>query len=348
MLVLGIETSCDETAAAVVEDGRLVKSSVIASSKNDFQKLGGVIPEDAARKQLESILPVIHKALADAKIEPKELGLISVTSGPGLLGSLLVGTTTARALAKIWNVPLIGVHHTLGHLSSTWLISSAPTQTPAFPILTLSISGGHSDLWMRTSHTKGKLVGSTRDDAAGEAFDKGAVMLGLPYPGGPHLMKLAENGDCSEFKFPLPLQKEKTCDFSFSGLKTSLKYLLRDLGTPIAELPEKARASIAASFQRAICEHLKHQVEHALKNESGIKELHVVGGVAANTEVKRILSELASEHSIAIRLPMDIRSCTDNGAMIASAGYFLAQERPELIGKDFETKATIDLKTVLS
>lgn len=357
MLVLGIETSCDETSAAVVEDGRWVRSCVIASCERDFERLGGVIPEDAARRQLESILPVLHTALRDANITGQDLDLIAVTSSPGLLGSLLVGTTTARALAAIWNVPLVAVHHTLGHLSSTWLLpfppppltpTLTPTPSPTFPLLTLSISGGHTDLWYRTAHTSGMLVGSTRDDAAGEAFDKGAAMLGLPYPGGPRLMQLARRGNASAYNFPLPLKNESTLDFSFSGLKTSLKYLLQRLPAPAQTLPGKTRADIAASYQRAICEHLSHQVHRALARFPDATELHVVGGVAANTVVRQSLSAIAHRHGIVTRFPMDIRNCTDNGAMIAAAGYFLAREKPELVDQAFTTQATVHLSTMLA
>ncbi|MEQ1772016.1 MAG: tRNA (adenosine(37)-N6)-threonylcarbamoyltransferase complex transferase subunit TsaD, partial [Devosia sp.] len=165
-------------------------SCIISSSQKDFVSLGGVIPEDAARKQLESILPVIEQSLLKASISHNDLDAIAVTYGPGLLGSLLVGTSTARVLSRMWDTPLLPVHHTLGHLASTWLSS----EEPQFPVLTLSVSGGHTDLWYRTSHTSGVRVGTTRDDAAGEAFDKGAVMLGLPYPGGPALAALAQNG----------------------------------------------------------------------------------------------------------------------------------------------------------
>ncbi len=331
---------------------------MIASSKLDFQKLGGVIPEDAARKQLESILPVIHRALEDAEISPKELSMIAVTSGPGLLGSLLVGTTTARAMSAVWNVPLVAVHHTIGHLSSVWLTNKQEMESaclpyrqgkwnvdddPVFPILTLSISGGHTDLWYRTSHTVGRRLGSTLDDAAGEAFDKGAVMLGLPYPGGPHLMQLAETGDPHAYEFPLPLENETSLDFSFSGLKTSLKYLLAKLDQSQSEMPLGIRSSIAASYQRAICLHLADRVDIALSQYPLTRELHIVGGVAANTDVRCTLRSVAEKHTIVMRCPMDIRSCTDNGAMIAAAGYFLCQEKPKMVNSPFQTMATMDL-----
>ncbi len=338
MRILGIETSCDETSAAVVENGRTVLSCVIASSGKDFEKTGGVIPEDAARKQLESILPVIQKSLRDASMTPRELDAIAVTFGPGLLGSLLVGTTTARTLSSVWNIPLIPVHHTLGHLSSTWLCDTEKDAEPSFPILTLSVSGGHSDLWYRRTHTEGDLLGSTRDDAAGEAFDKGAVMLGLPYPGGPALASLAQSGDASAYPFPLPLAKEKTCDFSFSGLKTSLKYLIRDLGSEM-ENPE-TKASVAASYEHAICNHLCTSIEYALELKPDAKELHIVGGVSANEHLRQTATSVAKKHNVEIRWPSTLRYCTDNGAMIASAGYFLHREKPETISTSFVTRAT--------
>ncbi|MBI2523746.1 tRNA (adenosine(37)-N6)-threonylcarbamoyltransferase complex transferase subunit TsaD, partial [Candidatus Peregrinibacteria bacterium] len=225
MRILGIETSCDETAAAVVEDGIHVLSNVIASAKDAFLWSGGVIPEEAARKQVECVLPIIAQTLSEAHITHEDLDAIAVTKGPGLLGSLIVGTVTARILAAMWQKPLIGIHHHFGHLSSTWLRQKSEAR---FPILTLTVSGGHTELWLRTAHTSGELLGQTRDDAAGEAFDKGACLLGLPYPGGPAIAEAAENGNPSAFAFPHPLHSDTTLDFSFSGLKTSLKYLLRD------------------------------------------------------------------------------------------------------------------------
>ena len=335
MLILGIETSCDETSAAVVENGVRVLSCTIASSAKDFERVGGVIPEEAARRQLETILPVIEKALAEAKVSIDDIDAIAVTYAPGLLGSLLVGTTTARVLASVLKKPLIPVHHTLGHLSSTWLDAKSE---PQFPMLCLSVSGGHSDLWHRTSHLKGLLVSTTRDDAAGEAFDKGAVMLGLPYPGGPALAKLAEGGDEKAFEFPRPLHKEKTTDFSFSGLKTSLKYLLRDEG----ELTEKKRKDIAASYQFAICRHLIDRLEAALEHLD-VKEVHIVGGVAANTRLRAMAEELGKKYDVTVRFPATIRYCTDNGAMIAAAGYFLHEKA----NQQFETKASLPLETIL-
>lgn len=340
MLILGLETSCDETSAAVVRDGHEVLSCVISSSKNDFVSLGGVIPEDAARKQLESILPVIELALKNAAISHNALDAIAVTYGPGLLGSLLVGTSTARVLATIWKKPLRAVHHTLGHLSSPWLAS----KELVFPILTLSVSGGHTDLWYRTSHTSGERIGTTRDDAAGEAFDKGAVLLGLPYPGGPALSTLAASGDEKAYEFPNPLSQERNPDFSFSGLKTSLKYLLRDLGEKALE--DKARSDIAASFQFAICRHLGSRIEMALDMYPDTKELHIVGGVSANTRLRTLASDIGKRSNVVVRWPASLTYCTDNAAMIAAAAYFehLENKREQ---PQFQTLATSSLEALL-
>ncbi len=336
MLVLGVETSCDETSVAVVEDGRHVQSNAIASSRKQFALLAGVIPEEAARKQVECMIPVIEKAFADAKTTWKEIEAIAVTRGPGLMGYLLVGTTTARMLSSVFDIPLIGVHHTLGHLSSTWL--EAETE-PQFPCITLSVSGGHSDIWLRASHTDGQLIGRTRDDAAGEAFDKGASVLGLPYPGGPSIAKAAEGGNISGHEFPLPLRNEPGMDFSFSGLKTSLKYLLRDL--KIQNL-----ADIAASFQHAICLHLLDRVQRAIEAYPDIRELHIVGGVSANTHLRELATELCTQHDITLRYPVTLAYCTDNAAMIGAAGFFLWQADQKHSTQVFTTEASLPLVAV--
>lgn len=353
MLTLGLETSCDETSASIVEDGQRVVSLSTLSSIKDFAGLGGVIPEQAARRQLEVMTTVIDQALTHAKCRPENIDLFAVTNGPGLLGSLLVGTTTARALAAVWGCPLIGVHHTLGHLASTWLLPRGATDAalyplPTFPILTLSVSGGHSDLWLRTSHTHGERIGTTIDDAAGEAFDKGAALLGLPYPGGPALSHLAQGGDEHAHAFAMPLAHEHSLNFSFSGLKTALKYLLRDLVKEHEkqEVPEKVRRNSAASYERAICSHLLKQTERTLQAHTDIRELHIVGGVSANRRLRLMAEESASRYGIILRFPSELVYCTDNGAMIAAAGFFLAQEKPEFIGAPFRTQATVDLLRV--
>lgn len=331
MRILGIETSCDETSAAVVEDGTKVLSCVIASSKKDFQSVGGVIPEEAARRQQETMLPVIEKALSDAGLRLDEIDAIAVTTGPGLLGSLLVGTMTARTLSTLSEKPLLPVHHIFGHLSSTWLDQESE---PIFPMLTLSVSGGHTELRYRRSHTEQTLVATTLDDAAGEAFDKGAQMLGLPYPGGPALAALAEKGDESFHDFPIHTGD----NFSFSGLKTSLKYFLHDRSGPEA-LSTDERASVAASFQRAIVLQLTRRIEKAFGEYPKTKELHVGGGVSANTRLRAELSRIADDHAVTLRTPMTLRYCTDNAAMIASAGFFLFKEDANITKKVWTTQA---------
>lgn len=336
MRILGIETSCDETAAAVVESGTIVRSNVIASSRASFERTGGVIPEEAARRQLECIQPVIAEALAEAESSMEMIDAIAVTHAPGLLGSLLVGTIAARTMAWLHHKPLIGVHHTLGHLSSPWL-GLTDADAPTFPILTLSASGGHTDLWLRTAHTEGRLLGSTRDDAAGEAFDKGASLLGLPYPGGPAIAHAAAGGNPHAFPFPLPLTgqaKDESLDWSFSGLKTSLKYLLRDDPTANAR-----QHDLAASYEYAICHHLVDRLERALQRHADVREVHLVGGVSANLRLRDMVASLGKT----TRWPTAMSYCTDNGAMIAAAGYVLQRERPETLTLGFDTSATAPL-----
>lgn len=336
MRILGIESSCDETAASVVIDGTTVESNTIASTKDLFSEHGGVIPEDAARRQVECILPVLHASLREAGCSSRDLDAIAVTSGPGLLGSLLVGTITARTLSSLWDVPIIGVHHTLGHLSSTWLEADSD---PQFPIITLSASGGHTDLWYRDTHTKGTLLGRTRDDAAGEAFDKGAAMLDLPYPGGPSIAKEAEQGDASALPFPIALKGEETLDFSFSGLKTALRYTLQ-------KQPSLQRADLCASYQEAICLQLTDRLQRAWRKYPATKELHLVGGVSANTRLRSMVREHCRDQTI--RHPKHLRYCTDNAAMIAAAGYVLHCERGKEAYTAFETKANLPLESVVA
>lgn len=337
VLILGIETSCDETAAAIVENGAFVYSNVIASSLKDHEKYGGVFPEVAARRQLEYIIPVIDQAFAEAGIAKENIDAIAVTKGPGLLTSLLVGTTAARMLSSLLRKPLMGVHHTMGHLFSVWLECE---EEILFPVLALSVSGGHTELWLRQSHTQGIVLGQTRDDAAGEAFDKGATLLGLPYPGGPALSKMAEGGNPYFKEFPRPLHKEETCDFSFSGLKTSLKYALRDCGG-IDALTQIEKKDIAASFQEAINAHLVASIDRAVELHPEVREIHLVGGVSANKRLREMIQGLSERHTVPLRMPKRIAYCTDNAAMIASSGYFLFQEEKEKVIVPFETMASI-------
>lgn len=338
MRILAIESSCDETAASIVEDGIHVRSNCIASAQKVFEKSGGVIPEDAARRQLQCILPVLHQALDEAAIQSENLDAIAVTHGPGLLGSLLIGTTTARVLSRLWHLPLMGVHHTMGHLSSTWLETTLE-DPPLFPLLTLSASGGHTELWLRESHTRGTLLGRTRDDAAGEAFDKGASMLGLPYPGGPAIAARALQGSPHAFPFPLPLStKEHTLDFSFSGLKNALRLTLQTCAHPLPI------ADLAASFEHAICAHLIDRILRAIERFPHVREVHLVGGVSANTHLRSHLQE--NIPALRLRTPARLSYCTDNAAMIAAAAAFLIQEQPDTVFAPFATTASLPLEAV--
>lgn len=334
MRILGIESSCDETAAAIVENGVTVLSNCIASSRESFLSMGGVIPEDAARQQVRSIVPVIDQALAQAKLTWKDIDAIAVTRGPGLLGSLLVGTIAARACASVRQLPLIGVHHTMGHLSSVWLGTSV--DKPQFPCLTLSVSGGHTELWLRQSHTQGTILGRTRDDAAGEALDKGAALLGLAYPGGPAIAQAAADGKCDAYPFPLPLHREDTLDYSFSGLKTSLRYLIRDLG----DAWKVHLSDIAASYEQAIVLHLCDRMKKALAIHRQAREIHVVGGVSANLRFRNHMDQIAKNAGIALRMPLKNEYCTDNAAMIAAAGHFLHHTNANVAYAPFRTSSS--------
>lgn len=343
VLTLSLETSCDETAAAVVDGLSHVRSSVIATSRDAFAATGGVIPEDAARRQLECVLPVVRAALQQANVTSDDLDAVAVTRGPGLLGSLLVGTTCARTLAWMWKKPLLGVHHILGHLTSPWLHDDGPNIQ--FPIIALTVSGGHTELWYRESHLKGTLLGRTRDDAAGEAFDKGAALLGLPYPGGPAISAAAEKGDAGAFDFPLPLKKDDTLDFSFSGLKTALRYCIRDENAEGRMQNAESIPHFAAAYQDAICRHLAERAAKAMARFPDARELHVVGGVAANARLRAMLAERCE--GVTIRWP-PFRYCTDNAAMIGAAANAMMEELGENAFTHFTTEASLPLDAMMS
>jgi len=302
-VILGIETSCDETAAALVTaDGRVL-SSIVASQAELHASYGGVVPEIASRRHLELIGPVIREALAEAGIELGEITRIGVTRGPGLIGALLVGLSAAKAIAWSRGIPLVPVDHLQGHVASLYL-DPAPVEPP---FVCLLASGGHTLLLAVHRHGAFERLGTTLDDAAGEAFDKGARLLGLPYPGGAAIDELARHGDPEAF--PFPIARVPGLDFSFSGVKTSLLYAVRDLGdTGLAE----RRADLAASYQRAIVLALTRRLRQAAE-VAGIDRIAVVGGVAANTELRAALPDAAL-------VPLSL--CTDNAAMIASAARF--------------------------
>jgi len=311
-LILGIESSCDETAAAVVAGGRRVLSNIVASQVDLFRKYGGVVPEIASRKHLELILPVIREAVATAGVGLYELDAIAVTHGPGLVGTLLVGLSAAKALAFGLDKPLVGVNHLQGHIYANFLVELQPT----FPLVCLVVSGGHTDLIYMAGHGEMELMGRTLDDAAGEAFDKVARSVGLGYPGGPQVEQLARSGNPEAVPLPVA-HTDGPFDFSFSGLKTAVLQYVQRTGP----LSDQQRADLAASFQRAVTGAL---VEKTLKaaEEKGVRQVILAGGVAANGALRQAMREALEPRGIALSYPPPVL-CTDNAAMIAAAGYHL-------------------------
>jgi N6-L-threonylcarbamoyladenine synthase len=322
MTILGIETSCDETAAAVVQDGHIAQVNTVATSLDQHQITGGIVPEVAARAQVEYIIPVLQKTLGTASSSSPPLttenlildtistiDAIAVTVGPGLIGSLLVGVETAKMLAYAWQKPLIPVNHMLGHIYGAWL--SHDDLDGRWPKLALLVSGGHSELILMKSHQDIKKVGWTLDDAAGEAFDKVAKLLGLNYPGGPNLSKLAQQGDAKSINFPLPLNQKDNFNFSFSGLKTAVLNYTR-------ENPKANKADIAASFQQTVVTSLVNKTKLAAEHFN-VQEVILGGGVAANTLLRNTL--VSSLAPLPCQIP-DLPYTTDNAAVIAAAAFY--------------------------
>lgn len=353
MKILGIESSCDETAAAVVEDGERLLSNVVHSQIDIHAHYGGVVPEVAARSHIEVINPVIDKALGDAGCTWDDIDAIAVTYAPGLIGSLLVGTLAARTLAVLKNKPLFAIHHVEAHVYANFITkqtgtsqTNLPSHQPKFPMLALIVSGGHTQLVLFKTHGDYELLGQTADDAVGEAFDKVAKILGLPYPGGPSISESALKGDA--FKYQLPKAKLKNAyDFSFSGLKTAtLRAVQREVGVDVsfpsyelsALLSDSQRHDFAASFQRTAAETLVDKTVKAYRDYTP-SSVVIAGGVAANTELRRQLTE---------RLPIEIEYapmnlCTDNGAMIATLGYYYSQSCQPSDPYDFEILPSISM-----
>jgi N6-L-threonylcarbamoyladenine synthase len=342
MKILGIESSCDETAASVVEDGRVLLSNVVNSQIDIHAVYGGVVPEVAARSHIEVINPVINQALADADCSWDDIDAIAVTYAPGLIGSLLVGTLAARTLAVLKNKPLYPIHHVEAHVYANFLNETAPE----FPMLALIVSGGHSQLVLFRDHGDYELLGQTQDDAVGEAFDKVAKILGLSYPGGPSVAKAALDGDPKRYVLPKAKLKDPY-NFSFSGLKTAvLRAVQRETGVDFtfpsgelaARLDDVQRNDFAASFQYTAISTLVDKAEKAFRDYSP-KSVVIAGGVAANQELRRQLSE---------RLPLSIdyapiNLCTDNAAMIATLGYYYAQKKQPTDPYDLEVVPSLSM-----
>ena len=315
MNVLGIETSCDETAAAVVEDGKRVRSDVVASQILVHAQYGGVVPEVASRQHVATIVPVIRRALEEARLDWSDLDGIAVTCGPGLVGALLVGVETAKALGQAINRPVVGVNHLAGHLAAVYLEDPSLPAPPPTPHLALLVSGGHTELIRVEGDGVYRVVGATRDAAAGEAFDKAGKMMGLGYPGGVEIDRLSATGNGAAHAFPRALAGRDDVDFSFSGLKTAVSTALAGRAAP----PEGTElADMAASVQAAIVDVLVRKSRRALIRE-GLSDLVVCGGVAANRGLRRALAAAAAEDGFRLFIPPPKR-CTDNAAMIAAAG----------------------------
>ena len=316
MLVLGIESSCDETAAALVTDEGRIVSDVVASQVSTHAPYGGIVPELASRAHLRAVIPVIEQALSKVPNGVDAIDAIAVTQGPGLVGSLLVGVQTAKALAWSWDKPLVGVNHLDGHLFAVFLQRDQDArEVPGFPFIALLVSGGHTALYRVDDFDAVTVLGQTRDDAAGEAFDKAAKLLGLEYPGGPVIDRLADKGDPRAVELPMPMPSRKSLDFSFSGLKTAVSRHIKAHGVP---QDEGALADLCASFQRAVVEVLVRKSVFACEREA-VGDLVLTGGVAANRGLRARASDACERAGISLFVP-PVKSCTDNAAMIAYAG----------------------------
>ena len=313
MYILGIESSCDETAAAVVKDGRVVYANVVASQIQEHRQYGGVVPEIASRRHCEAISAVVSRGLAESGIGLEEIGAVAVTATPGLVGALLVGVNFAKGLSYSAQKPLVAVHHLRGHIASNYI--SHPDLAP--PFLCLVVSGGHTHILAVEDYTRMSLIARTRDDAAGEAFDKAARSMGLPYPGGVEMDRLAEDGDDRAYQFPRPRIDGAPLDYSFSGLKTSV---INQLHRAAQKGEAPVQKDLAASYRRAVVDYLMDRFLKAAE-QTGMDKLVVAGGVSANRLLRRSLEALKARGRYRVYLPA-LRYCGDNAAMIAAQGYY--------------------------
>jgi len=315
MRLLAIETSCDDTGAAVLLNGRKILSNVVSSQISVHQKYGGVVPELASRKHIESIVPVVAEALGIAKVTLKDIDGIAVTQGPGLVGSLLIGLSFAKSVAFAAGLPIVGVNHIEAHLSAIFL----EREPPQFPFIGLVVSGGHTSLFRMDGFGKYKRLGQTRDDAAGEAFDKVAKLLGLGYPGGPIIDELSKTGNPKAIRFPRPILSKNSLDFSFSGLKTAVVNYVKGHPEPPGGYSEQLIKDIVSSFQEAVVEVLLRKIFQAAQHQ-GLKRVVLSGGVAANQRLRERIEEEACQQKLKVYLPSP-SFCTDNAAMVGVVGY---------------------------
>lgn len=314
MNILGIETSCDETAAAVVRDGRYILANVVASQVDIHSRYGGIVPEVASRQHILSCIPILHSAIQQANLIFSDIDAIAVTNGPGLAGSLMVGVNLAKAISLAHRLPLIGVNHLEAHIYANWLqVNQTPYNEPELPAMCLIVSGGHTDIVLVKGHGEYDILGRTRDDAAGEAFDKVSRLLDLGYPGGPAIEKATAGIDSSLFNLPRAWLRG-SYDFSFSGLKTAVLHIVRQ---QVKAEGKKSRVEIAAAFQQAVIDILVTKTILAARRNH-IRQIHVVGGVAANTLLRRTFLK-ESPFPVIIPIP---QLCTDNAAMVAACGYY--------------------------
>lgn len=321
MKVLGIETSCDETGIAIYDSDAGLVADALYSQVDIHRKYGGVVPELASRDHIRKTLPLVQEVMQKADCNSRDIDGLAYTAGPGLAGALLVGASIGRALGMVWNIPTIGVHHMEGHLLAPLLEVNEGSNGPQFPFIALLVSGGHTQLVQVEAIGAYTLIGESVDDAAGEAFDKVAKMLGLPYPGGPHIARLAEQGEAGRFTFPRPMTNRPGLDFSFSGLKTftlNTAIDLMDGDTNTANLDQKSKADIAHAFQEAVVDTMRIKCQRAFR-QSGLKTLVIAGGVSANRRLREVLADMAEKEGGKIYYP-GLQYCTDNGAMIAYAG----------------------------
>jgi len=337
MFILGIDTSCDDTSASVVENGRKILSNIVSSQSDIHTRYGGIVPELASRRHIEMITPVVDEALKQAEISLADLSAVAVCNGPGLIGSLLIGCSFAKAVCYSRHIPLVAVNHLEGHLLSVFLEDSSPE----FPFLSLIVSGGHTSLHIAEDFGRYIELGRTRDDAAGEAYDKVSKLLGLEYPGGPIIDRLAEKGDPRAIDFPRAYLPE-SFDFSFSGLKTAVLQFLRK--EHLLEMPLSPDSdllhNIAASFQAAVTDVLVRKTEWAVK-KTWIRQVTLSGGVSANSSLRKKMIEMGEEQGVGIFIP-SVSLCTDNAAMIAAAGHhhFL---KKDFAGLDLNPTAYLSL-----